>query len=256
MRSWRTSTFRPTVSSAPDLTSRVLRHQRLIVAAGVALLAALAWLFVLHGAGMPSGMDMPMDPPPFAALVLMWAVMMVAMMLPSAAPAILLYARVREMRGRDAGIAQSWIFAAGYLAAWLLFSVGAAAIQRFAAGPAMAFGNRSAEAAVLIAAGLYQLSPLKGACLRQCRVPAQFISRHWRPGAYGAVRLGLLHGAYCVGCCWLLMALLFVGGVMNLAWIAALTAIVAIEKLAPAGAWIGRATGAALIAAGAARLLA
>jgi predicted metal-binding membrane protein len=182
------------VSSAPDLTSRVLRHQRRIVAAGVALLAALAWLFVLRGAGMPSGMDMPMDPPPFAALVLMWAVMMVAMMLPSAAPAILLYARVREMRGRDAGIAQSWIFAAGYLAGWLLFSVGAAAIQRFAAGPAMAFGNRSAEAAVLIAAGLYQLSPLKGACLRQCRAPAQFISRHWRPGAYGAVRLGLLHG--------------------------------------------------------------
>ena len=103
---------------------------------------------------------------------------------------------------------------------------------------------------MLIAAGLYQLSPLKSACLRQCRSPAEFLTRHWRPGVGGAVRLGILHGAYCVGCCWMLMALLFVGGVMNFAWIAALTLIVGIEKLVPRGDLIGRAAGVALIAWG------
>jgi predicted metal-binding membrane protein len=115
----------------------------------------------------------------------------------------------------------------------------------------MALDNRFAQGAVLVAAGVYQLSPLKSACLSQCRSPAQFISRHWRPGTGGAVRLGLLHGAYCVGCCWLLMALLFVGGVMNFAWIAALTLIVGIEKLAPRGDWIGRAAGLAILVWGA-----
>ncbi len=109
---------------------------------------------------------------------------------------------------------------------------------------------------MLIAAGAYQLSPLKSACLRQCRSPAQFLSRHWRPGAIGALRLGALHGAYCVGCCWLLMTLLFVGGIMNFAWIAALTLIVGVEKLLPGGEWLGRIAGVALIAWGAARLLA
>jgi predicted metal-binding membrane protein len=111
-------------------------------------------------------------------------------------------------------------------------------------------------AAVLIAAGAYQLSPLKSACLSQCRSPAQFLSRHWRPGVAGAIRLGLLHGGDCVGCCWALMALLFVGGVMNIGWIVLLTMIVAVEKLAPGGAWIGRAAGVALIAWGGALLLA
>jgi predicted metal-binding membrane protein len=102
---------------------------------------------------------------------------------------------------------------------------------------------------------LYQLSPFKSACLRQCRSPAQFLSRHWRPGVAGALRLGVLHGGYCLGCCWMLMALLFVGGVMNFAWIAVLTVIVGIEKLVPRGDWIGRAAGAALIAWGLARLV-
>jgi predicted metal-binding membrane protein len=104
-----------------------------------------------------------------------------------------------------------------------------------------------AQGILLVAAGLYQLSPFKSVCLRQCRAPAQFISRHWRPGTLGTVRLGILHGAYCVGCCWLLMALLFVGGVMNFAWIAALALIVGIEKLTPRGEWIGRIAGVLLI---------
>jgi predicted metal-binding membrane protein len=245
------------VSSAPDPAGRLIRHERAIVASGVALLAALAWLFVLRGAGMPHAMAMPgVAPPPFAALLLMWWVMMVAMMLPSAAPAILLYARVREARGGEARLAQSWVFVAGYGLLWLVFSLAAAAMQQLVMGSAMGIAAERAMAAVLIAAGLYQLSPLKSACLSQCRSPAQFLSRHWRPGVAGAVRLGLLHGAYCVGCCWALMALLFVGGIMNIGWIVLLTLIVAAEKLLPAGAWIGRAAGIALIAWGAALLFA
>ena len=203
------------MSSAPDLTGRVLRHERLVVAGGVALLAVLAWLFVLGGAGMSDGMAMPPVQPPLGALVIMWWVMMAAMMLPSAAPAILLYGRVRDAQSRDPAIADSWVFLLGYLAVWLLFSLVAASAQWLLVGPSMALSARWAGAAVLIAAGLYQLSPLKAACLRQCRSPAQFISRHWQRGSVGAVRLGVMHGAYCVGCCWLLMALLFVGGVMN-----------------------------------------
>jgi predicted metal-binding membrane protein len=243
------------VSSAPDLTSRILRNQRLIIAAVVALLAGLAWAFLLAGAGMPGTMSMPGMAPPFAALLLMWWLMMVAMMLPSAAPAILLYARVRQMRRNDAGIAQSWVFVAGYLAVWFIFALLAAGAQQLITGASMAIAERWAKAALLIAAGIYQLSPLKAACLSHCRSPAQFITLHWRGGVDGAVRLGLLHGAYCVGCCWALMALLFVGGIMNIGWIVLLTLIVAAEKLAPGGVWIGRIAGAILIAWGSSLLL-
>lgn len=243
------------MSSAPDLTSRVLRHERLIVAGGVALLAALGWWFIARGAGMDhgAGMGAPIAPP-LAALVVMWWLMMAAMMLPSAAPAILLYARVREQRNASGAIAQSWVFLAGYLGIWLLFSVVAASAQMLLLGPSMAVRGGIVEGAVLLAAGLYQLSPLKSACLRQCRSPAAFLSRRWRPGWTGAARLGAEHGAYCVGCCWLLMALLFVGGVMNLLWIVALTVIVAVEKLVPGGQLFGRVAGVALAAWGVLRI--
>lgn len=250
MRSSRTCTCRPTVSSAPDLTSRILRHERFVVAAGIALLVACSWWFIISGAGMDDGIGMTAMPPPLAALVLMWWLMMVAMMLPSAAPAILLYARVRQARRDDPAIPDTFIFLAGYLGLWLLFSLAAAVAQHLVASGSMTLDNRYTEAAVLLAAGLYQLSPLKGACLGECRSPAQFISRHWKPGVGGAFRLGLLHGAFCVGCCWLLMALLFVGGVMNLLWVVGLALIVAIEKLMPRGEWFARLTGAALIAWG------
>jgi predicted metal-binding membrane protein len=115
--------------------------------------------------------------------------------------------------------------------------------------------NRWLSGIVLIAAGLYQLSPLKNFCLSHCRAPAAFLSRHWRPHTLGALRVGALHGAFCVGCCWMLMALLFVGGVMNLAWIAALAVLVLVEKVFPAGQWVGRAAGIVLIAWGSATLL-
>jgi len=240
------------VSSAPDLTSRILRHERAVVATGIALLVALSWWFLATGApGMEmSGSSGAAVPPPFVAVALMWWLMMFAMMLPSAAPAILLYGHVRRMRGADAEIAQSWIFLAGYLTVWLLFSLAAASAQLLLTGSSMSLESRLAQGSLLVAAGLYQLSPFKLLCLHQCRAPAQFISRHWRPGTLGTIRLGILHGAYCVGCCWLLMALLFVGGVMNFAWIAALALIVGIEKLTPKGELIGRIAGIALIALG------
>jgi predicted metal-binding membrane protein len=241
-------------SAAPDLTGKVLRHERLFVAAGIALLIALSWWFLASGAGL-GGMAANAMHPPLAALVAMWWLMMIAMMLPSAAPAALLYGRVRAIRIRDGQVAPTGVFLAGYLGVWLLFSICAALAQQFLAGSSMAPVDPRASSAILIAAGLYQLSPLKTACLRQCRSPAQFLSREWRPGIAGALRLGILHGTQCLGCCWMLMALLFVGGVMNFAWIAALTLIVGVEKLAPRGDVIGRLAGLALIAWGSLRLL-
>lgn len=245
------------MSSAPDLTTALLRREKVLVAASIAVLVALCWWFLARGAGMPRGMaTMAMAPPPLSALVAMWWLMMVAMMLPSAAPAILLYARVRETRRSDSAIPQTWVFLAGYLLVWLVFSIAAAAVQWRLVGPSMALENAYLTGSLLLAAGVYQLSPLKSACLRECRSPAQFITRHWRPGIAGALRLGMLHGAYCVGCCWLLMALLFAGGVMNMLWVAALTLLVAAEKLLPGGQWIARISGASLIAWGAFLILA
>lgn len=237
----------------PDLTAKVLRHERALVAVSVATLATLAWWYLLARAAM-TGMA-AMRPPPLSALVVMWSLMMVAMMLPSAAPAVLLYSRVRETRSSDHAVAQTWVFLSGYLAIWLLFSIAAAGAQMSLTGPSMALDSGAARGAVLIAAGVYQLSPLKSACVRQCRSPAEFLTRHWRPGWPGAVQLGVRHGIYCLGCCWMLMALLFVGGVMNLLWVVALTLLVATEKLVRGGPLVGRAVGVALIGWGLTRLV-
>lgn len=226
--------------SAVDLTSRVLRNERVLIACAVALLTALGWAFLLHG------MPMATMEPPLTALVAMWWLMMFAMMLPSATPALLLYARVRNARG-DPAIAHTWVFLAGYLAVWLIFSLAAAFTQSLVADSSMALRNGAAISAVLILGGVYQLSPFKEACVSQCRSPAQFISRNWRPGWSGAARLGIIHGGYCVGCCWMLMTLLFVGGVMNLLWVIGLTLLVAAEKLLPAELLLPKISGAALI---------
>jgi predicted metal-binding membrane protein len=230
-------------SSAPELTPRLLRHDRWLVGGGLVVLVALSWWFLLRGAGMDDHMAMPgMAPPPFGALVLMWWVMMAAMMLPSASPAILLYARVRSQR-RDSGMAQPWTFLAGYLLVWLGFSMAAALLQREIGS----IGDPRWAGVLLVAAGIYQLTPLKQACLGQCRSPASFISRHWRAGPLGALRLGLLHGGFCLGCCWLLMLLLFAGGVMNYLWVIALTVLVAIEKLIPKGELLASIAGVAML---------
>jgi predicted metal-binding membrane protein len=252
-----------------SLIEAVLRRDRLLVVLGLLAVITACWAYLLAGAGMSlhemDGMLMPMRNGPwtmgYAALVLaMWAVMMGAMMLPSAAPMILFYgtiARARRARG-DRAIG-SGVFAGGYLLVWAAFSLAAVGIQFGAEqaavlSPMMQMTSIGLSGALLIAAGLYQWTPLKQACLRRCRSPLEFVTTQWREGVPGAFMMGLRHGAYCLGCCWLLMLLLFVGGVMNLGWIAGLALFVLIEKTAPAGHWIGRAAGAGLIAWGAATI--
>ena len=203
----------------------------------------------------------------------MWAVMMAGMMLPSAAPLLLLYgAAARRRSGGRRATYEIYALAAGYVTMWSLFSVAAAAAQRVLStllilspmsglvsliiGERMRLTSPLIGAAVLLLAGVYQMTPLKSVCLRQCQSPTSFLMHHWRPGVRGAFRMGVDHGAYCLGCCWALMALLFVGGVMNLAVIAALTVFVGFEKLGPFGVHTARASGALLIGAGVWMLLA
>jgi predicted metal-binding membrane protein len=193
----------------------------------------------------------------YAVLVLMmWWVMMVAMMLPGASPMLLIFARIsrREQAGGRPYVPVG-IFAAGYLCVWAAFSIGAVLVQwgleRLGLLSAMmATTSLWLGAAILIAAGLWQFTPIKHTCLQQCRSPVAYLSGHWRDGGSGAFRMGLEHGTYCVGCCWFLMALLFFGGVMNLYWIAGIAAYVLLEKLLPMGHWLGHVTGLALTGAG------
>jgi predicted metal-binding membrane protein len=199
--------------------------------------------------------------PGYAVLMFsMWWVMMMAMMLPSAAPMILLFAMInRKQREQDAPYVPTGIFAAGYALVWGAFSLAAVAAQwglerTGLLAPTMASTSVMLGAGLLIAAGTYQLTPLKHACLRHCRSPIFFITHHWRPGDLGALRMGLEHGAFCTGCCWFLMALLFYGGIMNLYWIVGLALFVLLEKTIPAGHWLGGLTGVLLIAWGGALL--
>ena len=283
----------------PEATAfeRLLKRDRVITLAGLAALCALAWLYIATGAGlgtatwemttlapfphqqapgmMPGmlGMDMgstgsgrmAWGAATWALMIAMWWIMMIAMMIPSAAPTILLFARVHRHAVAQGQVqdrlAPTGAFAAGYMLVWLAFAFAAAglhwALERAGLVSAMMMGSQSRflSGAVLIAAGLYQLSPLKNMCLSHCRTPTSFLSRHWRPQALGALRLGAMHGAYCVGCCWMLMALLFAGGVMNLIWIAALAILVLIEKALPLGQWVGRGVGVAMIGWGVAVLV-
>jgi predicted metal-binding membrane protein len=168
----------------------------------------------------------------------------------------LLYAAVaRKAAAQGEAVASTFVFVSGYVAMWTLFSAGATALQweleRTALlSPMLAAATPLFAGAVLLLAGLYQLSPWKDACLAHCRAPARFLAAHWRAGRGGAFRLGLRYGLYCLGCCWVLMALLFVGGVMNLLWVAGLTLFVLVEKVAPRGPWIARAAGLAMLVAG------
>lgn len=263
-------------TDTPTATEAILRRDRWIALTGLIVLAGLAWVWLLAGAGTgmstvamttwafppPAMADMAMawDAGYWAIMLAMWWVMMVAMMTPSAAPMVLLYARATrhgQAKGRMAeGPVPTAIFYLGYLVAWLVFSVAATALQwgleRSGMVNAMTMWSISVplSASILIGAGLYQLSPLKHVCLEHCRAPAEYLSRHWRHGRRGAFRMGATHGAYCLGCCWVLMLLLFVGGTMNLVWIAGLAILVLIEKLAPYGFRIAQGLGAAMIIAG------
>jgi predicted metal-binding membrane protein len=192
----------------------------------------------------------------YLVALLMWAAMMVAMMVPSAAPMVLLYAAVaRKAALQNSPIPATGVFIAGYVLVWTLFSVLAAAAQS-GLGQASLLSAQMASKSSLIAgalflmAGIYQLTPAKSACLRHCRAPTQFLSQHWRPGASGALRMGVVHGAFCLGCCWVLMALLFVGGVMNLLWVVAIAVFVVLEKSTPFGIRAGRVIGCAMACVG------
>ena len=189
-------------------------------------------------------------------LWMMWAVMMAGMMLPSASPMLLMYGLAARRQGFGAAAGrQIYSLASGYIVVWALFSVVATAAQlilstRLAISPMMTLASPRAGAALLVVAGIYQITPLKHTCLQRCQSPFGFLMHHWRAGTDGAFRMGFDHGVYCVGCCWALMLLLFVGGVMNLAVIAALTAFVAFEKLSPFGVQTARVSGVLLVGLG------
>jgi predicted metal-binding membrane protein len=241
----------------------VLRHDRLIVAVGLAGAVALAWVYLAAGASIDMSMvGMPMDPMPWstfhtALMFTMWWVMMIAMMVPSATPMVLLFTAIKRKQGASVSPAvEAWVFLGGYLLIWASFSLVAVLAQwgLERAGlldMAMVSTGATLGGVILLVSGLYQFTPVKTACLRYCQSPVLFLSRYWRTGAAGALRMGLRHGGFCLGCCWFLMVLLFVAGVMNLAWIAAIALYVACEKLLPLGQRLSRAAGVALIVSGA-----
>jgi predicted metal-binding membrane protein len=254
---------------------RVLRRDRLLIAGALAALTALSWLQMVSPAACPvaasGGGVAPLAPlapccgSRFGVAFAMWVVMMAGMMIPSVAPMVLTHAAIARRRAAggapDASPALllSLLFLAGYLCAWVAFSAVAAAAQGALFRAALLDGRSLsvgpwAGAAVLAAAALFQLSPAKSACLTQCRTPVGYFVTEWRDGKAGAVAMGLRHGAFCIGCCWMLMAVLFAVGIMNVVWGAALTAFVVAEKILPwrrAVVW----SGGALCAAGAAALI-
>lgn len=249
----------------PTPLETLLRRDRWLVGGALALVVGLCWVWLVPmGRDMYGAMDgaaawmMPArwDWPHLALLFAMWVVMMAGMMLPSAAPALLIYAMVvRRSDARTRASTHVYAFAGGYLAVWTLFSLVATVLQRVLAAtellsPMMETSRAWFGGALLGIAGAFQLTPWKRTCLDACRAPAEFLVRHWRAGAAGGFYLGLANGLYCLGCCWALMMLLFVGGVMNLWCIAALTVFVLLEKIAPYGVQGGRLSGVLILGAG------
>jgi predicted metal-binding membrane protein len=251
-----------------DVLQRLLRHDRVVVALALAVVISLSWVYILAGAGM--GMDgfemtrhtlMNMDmmqpavwtPAYIILMFFMWWLMMLAMMLPSATPVILLASALnRRAQPNQNPFGPAAAFAAGYMLAWAAFSVIAVAVQWLLQKGGVLSGmlyltTPQISSVLLIVAGVWQFTPWKQSCLRHCRGPVEFLTRHRRKGSYGAVVMGAHHGLYCLGCCWFLMALLFVGGVMNLFWIAGLAIYVWVEKVTVAGARFSRIMGAVLI---------
>lgn len=247
-----------------SLSTRLPRRDQVAIAVSLAGVTILAWLYLFVLAGRMSDsmtdemsiMQMPAwDIAYFVSMFLMWAIMMIGMMVPSVAPAVLIYAGIaRKARSRDQTIAPTAAFVAGYLTVWIFFSAAATSAQWGLANaalvsPTMMSGSKWLSAGLLLAAGVYQWLPIKNRCLHHCRSPIEYLSTRWRKGNAGAVRMGIGHGLYCLGCCWVLMALLFVGGVMNLFWIALIAAYVLIEKVLPFGEITTRVMGVLMIVA-------
>jgi predicted metal-binding membrane protein len=257
--------------STPDHSlAAAPKRERAIAVTSLLALAALAWLYLWYDAqgmaagaqGSLSGLLMavsaskPWSLLSLALALLMWTVMMIGMMLPSAVPAILLYGSItRKHRERGTVLPAVWVFAGGYLVVWTAFSVVAvlleAALQaRGVLTPMLTSTSTWLTAGLLIAAGVYQWLPIKRVCLEKCRAPLQFFLMRWRPGTRGALLMGIEHGAFCVGCCWVLMLLLFAAGVMDLMWVVVIAAFVLVEKLLPFAKMVGWVSGATLIVLG------
>jgi predicted metal-binding membrane protein len=242
-----------------EVTENVLRRDRIIVLSGLAAITALSWVYVLSVASdmrnMEMGAEMAMPRmqawggADFALTFGMWAVMMVAMMTPSAAPMILMFAGVnRRRREQQVSYVPTSVFLLGYLVVWAGFSVLATTAQWglhdvSLLSPMVASTSPVFGGVLLLAAGIYQWTPLKHVCLSKCRSPLGFVLNEWREGRRGALLMGLKHGGYCTGCCWSLMALLLVAGVMNLLWVAAIAGFILLEKVAPAGDRLSRIAG-------------
>jgi predicted metal-binding membrane protein len=251
----------PPADTPTDL-ERLVRRDRFIAALALSIVTLVAWIYLfrtaavmraaaseaeMHAAMGMTGMS-AWGAADVVALFVMWAVMMVGMMLPSAAPMILLVAGTHRRQGARYAQITTAAFAGGYLVAWTEFSLAAALMQAFlhaaaVMSPAMVTQSRLVSGSIFLAAGIYQWMPFKHACLMHCRSPLEFLSEHWREGISGAFTLGLRHGLYCVGCCWVLMVLLFAAGVMNLVWVAALGALVLVEKLVKWGHLVARVAG-------------
>lgn len=237
------------------------RHDRLVIGLSLLALIALAWWYLywdaarhLHVGHLEGALPISFDS--FITAFIMWSVMMVGMMVPSVAPTILLYAMmVRKNHEKGRALAAASIFTAGYLLAWTAYSAIAAVLQMLLTkyalmSPFLVSTSVYLTAGILIAAGLYQWLPIKDMCLQYCRSPMNFIMARWHPGNFGAVRMGFENGIYCIGCCWALMLVMFVGGVMNLLLMAILAAFFIMEKLAPFGQQTARVVGALLIGLG------
>ena len=249
----------------PGPAAPVAARDKVLIQGCIVAVMALAWayLFYLDGQILPGTPEEAMAahcaPADVGLGFLMWSVMMVGMMAGSAMPAILLFAGAQARRGKAALWTHSFLFGSGYALVWIGFSAVAALAQAALhnaalLSPAMAASSTPLSAAILCMAGIYQLSPFKQACLAHCRSPLGFFLAHWRVGRLGAIRMGVRHGAYCLGCCWALMLVLFVVGAMNLAWVAALALLVLLEKTGPAGMLAARLAGIALVGWGLALL--
>jgi predicted metal-binding membrane protein len=236
----------------------VLKRDRVVVVTGILCVAGLAWGYMVYLAFSMGGMDTGMamvrwqawTAADFGLMFLMWAVMMTAMMVPTAAPMLLLFATVnRQRREKQQPYVPTGVFLSGYVLVWCGFAA-AATVANWALHVNSLLNSIMGSStsaylgsALLVAAGAFQWSRMKYVCLTHCRSPLSFLMNDWREGPRGALLMGLRHGVYCVGCCWVLMALLFVLGVMNLLWIAALAGFVLLEKVAPASFQVSRATG-------------
>jgi predicted metal-binding membrane protein len=252
-----------------SVTERVLKRDRMIVIAGLVMVVLVVWIYMFILALDMQTMSMEMSMPQmqawglsdFILTFIMWSVMMIAMMIPSAAPMILTFSAINRRKGEEKNpVVLTIIFLLGYLVIWTAFSAGVTVVQwglhsMALLSPMMVSSSPILGGILLLSAGIFQFTPLKHACFGHCRTPMGFLMTEWRLGKRGAFVMGIRHGNFCVGCCWLIMALLFVAGVMNLLWVAIIAGFVLLEKVIPSGEWVSRIAGILMIVWGAGMII-